>query len=247
MRIISRLDIKTDILIKSIQFDGVRKIGNPEEYADKYFKKGVDEVFLINNTGTLYNTKLSRSVVQNVRSKISIPIAGGGGISSVKDAENLIAFGCDKVVINSLIHEKPKVFSEIISIFGSSSVVGSVQYSNKKKETTYYKMARESTKLDLSDTLKKYIDMGCGEILITEINNDGRYTGLDKELLNIINKYNKIPILIGGGFKGKSDIDIFYNHASAVVISSALHYKKVSLSDLLEQRNSLSYKNFNKK
>ena len=59
--------------------------------------------------------------------------------------------------------------------------------------------------------------------------------------------YPQIPILIGGGFKGKSDIDIFYNHASAVVISSALHYKKVSLSDLLEQRNSLSYKNFNKK
>ena len=237
MRIISRLDIKTETLIKSIQFDGVRKIGNPKDFALKYFNSGIDEIFLINNTGSLYDTKLDKSVLRDVRSIVSIPIAAGGGITNVKDAEDLITSGCDKLVINSLIHEKPDIFSEIVKIFGSSSVVGSIQYSKKRSDTTFYKMARETTNLDLSETIKKYIDCGCGEILITEIDNDGRYVGLDRNLKNIIKRYEDLPILIGGGFKDKDDLENFYDSASAVVISSSLHYDKVQISDLLEWRD----------
>ncbi|MDA7552997.1 HisA/HisF-related TIM barrel protein [Candidatus Pelagibacter sp.] len=236
MRIISRLDIKTDLLIKSIQFDGVRKIGNPEQFAVKYFNENIDEIFLINNTGSLYNTQLNGLIVKNIRSKVSIPIAGGGGIRSLENAENLINSGCDKIVINSLIHENPKIFSQIISMFGSSSVVGSIQYSRIKKDTTYYKMARETTGIKLSDMIKKYIDLGCGEILITEINNDGRFLGLDLELIDITKQFEQVPILIGGGFKDEEDIEAFNLHASAVVISSALHYEKIKIKDLIYKR-----------
>ena len=239
MRIISRVDIKNDSLIKSIQFDGVKKIGDPVEHAIRYFKEGIDEIFLINNTGSLYDTKLDGNIINKIRSKVSIPIAGGGGISNLKDAKNFITNGCDKVVINSLIHENPKNFSEIVSLFGSSSVVGSIQYNREQKDSTLYKMAREKTGVNLSDTIKRYIDLGCGEILITEISRDGRYLGLDQDLVDVVKKFEETPILIGGGFSGYDDINKFNNHASGIVMSSALHYKKINLKDVIEKKNNL--------
>ena len=239
MRIIARLDIKTGMLIKSVQFDGQRKLGKPEDFASEYFNKKIDEIFLINNTGSLYNTTLENEVIKKIRKKISIPIAGGGGVSTTKDAEELIKNGCDKIVLNTLLYEKPKVFSEIVSVFGSSSVVGSIQYNSTKNYSTYYKMAREKTGIDLVDAIKKNLDFGCGEILITEINRDGRYKGIDQNALGTIKKFKNTPILIGGGFKEKKEIELFNNHVSAIVISSSLHYQKVDLKDLIDYKNLL--------
>ena len=239
MRLIARLDIKTGMLIKSVKFDGQRKIGNPEEFALKYSENNIDEIFLVNNTGSLFNTTLDSKIVKNIRSKVTMPIAGGGGINSTSEVERLIKSGCDKIILNTLLYENPKIFSEIVSIFGSSSVVGSIQYSRENKSSTYYKMAREQTGLNIFDTIKKNIEYGCGEILITEISRDGNYKGLDKETISVAKKFKEVPILIGGGFRDKNEIGFFKNNISAIVISSSLHYSKVNLSELIDHKNYL--------
>jgi imidazole glycerol-phosphate synthase subunit HisF len=243
MRIIARLDIKTGMLIKSVQFDGQRKIGEPKDFAQNYYDEKIDEIFLINNTGSLYDTLLELDIIKKIRSLVSIPIAGGGGIKTVQDAEKLFNSGCDKIVMNTLLYENPKVFSEIVSIFGSSSVVGSIQYNQKNDNLTYYKMARELTGMSLDETINKNIEFGCGELLITEINRDGHFSGLDKKLINTAKKFSHLPILIGGGFIGKKEIDDFKNVISAIVISSAFHYKKIQLKNLIDYRN-LLFNNF---
>ena len=237
MRIIARLDVKTGFLIKSIKFDGQKKIGPPENFAFKYYENNIDELIILNNTGSLFNTLLDSNILEKIRSKVSIPISAGGGISSTKDAEKLINSGCDKIIINSLLYENPKVFSEIVSVFGSSSVIGSIQYKRNNKNTTYFRMAREQSSLSLSDTIKKNIDYGCGEILLTEINNDGTYKGLDTTIYKDIKNFKSVPFLIGGGFNKIEEINYFNNFASAVVISSSFHYSKVRIKELINSRN----------
>ena len=232
MRIISRLDIKNNNLIKSIKFDGVRKIGDPKTFAKIYYENKIDEIFLINNTGSLYNTKLEKNLIKEIRSLVSIPIACGGGITSVKDAESLIKNGCEKVVINTLIHNDYKEFKKIISLLGSSSVVGSIQYSSEKNNLTYYKMGRELTGFDLEETIRKYIDIECGEILITDISRDGKYTGLDTNIFGIIEKFKNTPILVGGGFRDLEEIYLFKDKVSAIVSSSTLHFNKIDLNTI---------------
>ena len=217
---------------------GQKKIGNPNEFALKYYDENIDEIFLINNTGSLYDTLLETKIVENIRSKISIPIAGGGGIKNKDDAKKLFDSGCDKIVINSLLYESPKNFSEIVSIFGSSSVVGSIQY-DQKKDLTYYKMARELTGMNLSDTIKRNVELGCGEILITDINRDGHYRGLSNDLLNIAKTFKEVPILVGGGFRNVDELENFKNDISAIVISSSLHYKKIELKEIIDFRNKI--------
>ena len=119
MRIISRLDIKSNLLIKSVKFDGVKKIGDPKIFASNYYNSGVDELMLINNTGSLYNTQLDKSLIKSIRKDKALPITSGGGIKSLSDAISLIESGSDKIVINSLIHKNYTEAKKIINTLGS--------------------------------------------------------------------------------------------------------------------------------
>ena len=246
MRIISRLDIKQGILIKSIMFDGVRKLGSPDEFAKKYYQQGIDELILINNTGSLYNTKLDKSIVKRIRVGKAIPISAGGGITCYDDAMELIENGCDKIVLNSLIHKNTNEVKKIIKSIGSSSVIGSIQYEKRDdKYISLYEMARETNYLALKDTLKLYSDLGVGEILITHVTRDGCYSGLSDEINDEILKYNKkIPILLSGGFSESSELYQFKNFLSGVVVSSAFHYEKIDVKKVIDYRNEIFNEEF---
>ena len=234
MRIISRLDIKSNLLIKSVKFDGVKKIGDPNIFAINYYNSGVDELMLVNNTGSLY-------LIKSIRKDKALPITSGGGIKSLSDAISLIESGSDKIVINSLIHKNYKEAKKIINTLGSSSVVGSIQFDNKNgKFITLYEMAREFTRLSLTDTIEKYIDLGIGEILLTDINRDGCYAGLNEKLIEILTEFkDKAPLLLSGGFFDKTEIKKFKKVVSGIVISSAIHYNKIKLKEITNYNNKL--------
>ena len=202
MRIISRLDIKQSSLVKSVMFDGVRKVGDPIDIAKKYYNSSIDELMLINNTGSLYGTQLDPNIVQKIRNGKAIPISAGGGITNLDQAKKLVSAGADKIVLNTLIHQNPQEVSKIIDILGSSSVVGVIEVDTRSSiPTSAYEMSRQSSGLDLDQTIKKYLNLGVGEIVLTDVGRDGCYTGLNKDFIEIVKKYKyEAPFLISGGF-----------------------------------------------
>ena len=241
MRIIARLDIKLGTLIKSVMYDGVRKLGNPKDFAKDYYDNGIDELMLINNTGSLYGTKLDLNLIKEIRDKKALPISAGGGINSYEDAINLIQSGSDKVVINSLIHKNPKEVVKIVDALGSSSVTGAIQFENRNENyVTLYEMAREATELNLIDTIKKYRDLGIGELLITDIKRDGCYTGLNRDIAEKISEFkNAFPIILSGGFNKIEDIDFYKDILSGVAISSVIHFKSLTVTEIMNYKNKI--------
>ena len=233
MRLIARLDIKNDYLMKSIKYDGVRRIGDIINYAEKYYLNGIEELIITNVTGSLYQTKLDINIIKKIRKIVHIPIAGGGGITNLKDAEILLDSGCDKIIINSVINENINEAEKIIKHIGSSSVLGSIQYSDINSLSTHYRMGRDNTGLSLQNTIKKYNELGVGEILLTNISREGTYSKLDKDIMSILNSFKHIPILVGGGFKSPDELTFYKDKVSAVVISSALHYNKTTVKELI--------------
>tara|TARA_B100000989_G_C19533104_1_gene471541 strand:- start:7594 stop:8328 length:735 start_codon:yes stop_codon:yes gene_type:complete len=241
MRIIARLDIKQGILIKSIMFDGVKKLGDPKEFAQNYYDQGIDELLLINNTGSLYNTKIDSNLIKQIRSLKAIPISAGGGIKSLDDAKKIIDSGCDKIVINSLIHNNYPEAEKIINCLGSASVIGAIQFEKKKLTNniqTFYEMARENTGLTLKQCISKYKELGVGELLLTDVSRDGIYSGLSEEIMDEIeeNKFN-FPLLISGGFKDISEMRKYDKKISGIIISSSFHYKKIKVEEIINFRN----------
>ena len=237
MRIIGKLDIKQTQLIKSIRYDGVRKLGNIKKYLDKYLNFNLDEVIILNCTGSLYNTKIDYKLLKELNSVCNFPVCAGGGIKSLDDAKKLIFNGSDKIVINSLIHENVKEAQKIVDTFGSASVVGSIQYRMKNsKFETFHTMSRVKTKYNLIDCINYFEDIGVGEIILNNVDKDGKISGIDDspEVLEIIEEKKDIPFLINGGFNSFHQLKNMNKLFSGIIISSALHYEKISIFDILE-------------
>ena len=100
-RIIARLDIKGPNLIKGINFEGLRKLGNPNDFAIKYYVEEVDEILFMDNVASLYGRNSLFDVIKKSTEQIFVPITVGGGIRNLSDVEKILKSGADKVAINS--------------------------------------------------------------------------------------------------------------------------------------------------
>ena len=126
MRIIPRLDVKNDKLVKTICLEGLRKIGDPNQYAKTYANDGADELLLMDIVASLYGRNNLFEIIYNISKDIFIPLTVGG-IRSVKDGIKLLENGADKVAINSATFENTNLISNLANQIGSSSVVLSIE------------------------------------------------------------------------------------------------------------------------
>ena len=236
MRIISRLDIKGSNLIKGIQLEGLRVIGDPNLYAKKYFDDGADELLLIDCVASLYGRNNLFDIIKKASNEIFIPITVGGGIRSVDDAEKLFLSGADKIAINSKAIVEPEIINTLAKNFGSQAIVASIQAKrlNGSKWFAYYDNGREQSDRNVIDWATEVQDRGAGEILITSVDKEGTKKGYDMELCKTINSICEIPVIYSGGMKSKSDLEQFkeFSECDAVAVASILHYNETSISEI---------------
>jgi cyclase len=190
MRLIPRLDIKNDYVIKGINLEGLRKVGKPLDLLEKYYKEGADEICLIDSVASLYGRNNLFSIIENATKNIFIPLTVGGGIRSLQDIELALNSGADKVAINSYATENPNFICEASKNLGSSTIISYIEAKKKNhsKWEAYKYFGREKTGLDIIDWIKKVQDLGCGEILLTSVDHEGLEKGLDYNLLDNIVK-----------------------------------------------------------
>jgi cyclase len=236
MRIIPRLDVKNDNLIKTICLEGLRKIGNPNEFARKYADQGADELLFMDLVASLYGRNNLFDIINNISKDIFIPITVGGGVRCVSDATKLLENGADKVLLNSATFSNRELISNLANQIGSSSVVLSIE-AKKINEDWYafYNSGRENSKVTVKEWIKEGIAKGAGEICITSVDREGTEEGFDLELLKKIKLLNiKKPLIISGGISGKEDIREIKKiiDCSAVSVASVLHYNKKKVNDL---------------
>lgn len=236
MRIISRLDIKGSNLIKGIQLEGLRVIGDPNLYAKKYFDDGADELLLIDCVASLYGRNNLFDIIKKASNEIFIPITVGGGIRSVDDAEKLFLSGADKIAINSKAIVEPEIINTLAKNFGSQAIVASIQAKrlNGSKWFAYYDNGREQSDRNVIDWATEVQDRGAGEILITSVDKEGTKKGYDMELCEKINSVCEIPVIYSGGMKSKNDLEQFkeFSECDAVAVASILHYNETSISEI---------------
>ena len=207
-RIIPRLDIKGQNLIKGINLEGLRVVGNPNEFAKKYYEQGADELIFMDNVASLYGRNNLYDVIHEATKNVFIPITVGGGIRSIKDANKVLRAGADKIAINTAAVRNPKIISELSKIFGSQCIVVSIEAKkiNDKYWEVYTLNGREKTGINLIDWIKRIIECGAGEILLTSVDRDGTKKGFDTELIKVSSKICSIPLIVSGGCGSLNDI-----------------------------------------
>ena len=235
LRVIARLDLKNQFLIKGINLEGLRKIGNPNEFAYEYYLDGIDEIIFIDIVASLYERKNLINVIKSASNNIFIPLTAGGGIRSIADAKSLFNSGADKICINTAAVKNPKILKNLSEEYGSQSIVLGIETKliNNNWEI-YYDNGREKTGIKTVEWIEEALSYGIGEILLTSIDKEGTKKGFDIKLLEDIGKISSVPIIISGGMGSLSHLDkiVKIDSLSAIAIASNLHYKDYKVSEI---------------
>jgi len=181
LRIIPRLDIKGKNLIKGVQLEGLRVMGDPHQFALKYYRAGADELVYMDIVASLYGRNNLSDIIKRAADQVFIPITVGGGIRSVDDARHILRYGADKVAINTAAIARPDLISEVARRFGSQAMVLSIEAKQVApgKWEAYTDNGRERTGLDVLEWVRKGVEMGAAEILLTSVDREGTRKGFD--------------------------------------------------------------------
>ncbi|WP_415323328.1 imidazole glycerol phosphate synthase subunit HisF [Candidatus Pelagibacter sp. Uisw_127] len=237
MRIIARIDIKNEYAIKSINLEGNRKVGDPNSLGVKYYKDKADEIIFMDSVASLYGNNNLFELIKKISKNIFVPITIGGGLRTISDMTQALNCGADKVAINSAAIKNPKLIKDAVKIFGSSTVVVSIETKKNAQGDweIFYKNGREPSKILLYDWIKITQEFDCGELLITSINNEGTKKGFDLELLYEVEKMNlRTPIIFSGGCGKLEHIENIKSRLKhdAIAIASVLHYDLLKIKDI---------------
>lgn len=228
IRIIPRLDIKGANLIKSINFEGLRVIGDPNEYAQKYYNQGADEIIYMDCVASLYGRNNLDEIVSSAAKDVFIPMTVGGGVRSLEDASRLLRCGADKLAVNTAAVANPNLISEIASTFGSQCFVLSVEAKQVAiaKWEVYTNNGRDRTGLDVKDWIKTAVSLGAGEILLTSVDREGTRQGFDIPLNKAVADAVDVPVIASGGMGVERDLVVLVESTNvrAVAIADLLHY-----------------------
>ena len=236
-RLVARLDIKGAALIKGIQMEGIRKLGDPREFAVDYYKNGIDELIYMDSVASLYERDVIYDLVSQTAENVFVPITVGGGIRSVDEARKMLRAGADKIAINTAATKRPELISEVANAFGSQCMV--LQIDAKKIERgweVYCDCGREPTGLDAIEWAERVTGLGAGEILLTAIDKDGTRSGMDYELIAAVTGAVPIPVIGSGGVGGADHIKraVTDANADAIAVASAFHYRKITPEEARE-------------
>ena len=236
LRIIPRLDIKGKNLIKGVQLEGLRVMGDPNEFALRYYEAGADELVFMDIVASLYGRNNLSDIISRAADQVFIPITVGGGIRSTDDARHILRSGADKVAINTAAVARPALISEIARHFGSQAMVLSIEAKQVApgRWEVFTDNGRERTGLDVLEWAVQGVSLGAGEILLTSVDREGTRKGFDVDLIRKVSDAVTVPVIASGGM---GTLDHFVaaattGRADAVSMAHVLHYKTLALGEI---------------
>lgn len=239
VRLIARLDIKAPNLIKGIQLEGLRVIGDPNEYARRYYEAGVDEIICMDIVASLYDRNNLAAIIERATRDVFIPITVGGGVRSVQDVRELLRAGADKVAINTAAVRNPSLVGELARTFGSQCVVLSIEakQTGPGRWEAYTDNGREHTGLDVIEWARRGAALGAGEIMLTSVDREGTRKGFDTDLIKAICDVVEIPVIASGGMGTFEHLReaVEAGNADAVAMADVLHYNRMTLPEIRMQ------------
>lgn len=228
-RVVARLDVKTGHLVKGRQMEGVRKLGDPAVFAERYANDGADELLFCDVVASLYGRCSMLDVIEHAAEHVFIPITVVGGLRSVEDMRQAMRFGADKVGINTAAIAHPELITEAAHAFGKQAVVVSIE----AKRTghgfeAYTDSGREPTGKEVGEWAQEAQERGAGEILVTSVDRDGTEDGYDLDLLERFAGVS-IPLVFGGGLRSGVDAELARRRADAASAGAAFHSGRTSI------------------
>ena len=242
-RVIPCLDVNAGRVVKGVKFQGLRDAGDPVALAAAYAAQGADELVLLDVSATIEGRANRLETVRAVRAVLDIPLAVGGGLRTVADAEALLAAGADKVAVNTAAASRPELLTELAQRFGCQCVVLSLDAARYADGAPGWELVvhagRTRTGRDAVAWARQAEELGAGEILLTSWDRDGTRSGYDLPLLTAVSQAVQVPVIASGGASTPTHLqEALAAGADAVLAASIFHdgdYTVASLKAALRE------------
>ena len=235
-RIIPCLDVRDGVVVKGVNFVGIKEVGDPVDCAIEYDRQGADEITFLDITATHEGRSTMIDVVRETARNVFVPLTVGGGIRSVDDFRALLRAGADKISVNSAAVLDPKLISEAAEQFGSQCVVVAIDARRRPEGgfTVVVNGGRIDMGIDAVEWARTCERLGAGEILLTSMDTDGCKNGFDLELTRAVSDAVRIPVIASGGCGKLEHFSEVFEHtgADAALAASLFHFRELTVGEV---------------
>ncbi|MDP1801688.1 MAG: AglZ/HisF2 family acetamidino modification protein [Bacteroidota bacterium] len=230
VRYIPCLLLKDNGLVKTVNFKNPKYVGDPINTVRIFNEKEVDELIFLDIEATPKNREPNYKLLAEIANECFMPLAYGGGIKTFEQAQKIYNIGIEKVAINSFLHKDLNLVTQISEVYGAQAVIGVIDVKKNffGKNQIVSNSANDKHKYTIEEWVKRLEKAGVGEILITSVDNEGTWNGLDVELIKQVTSISKVPVIAHGG-AGNIDhlvAGIKQGGANAIAMGSMVVYQK---------------------
>lgn len=231
-RLIARLDVKGEKLVKPIHLEGLRVVGDPHEYALRYYHQGADELLYMDAVASLYGRNHLAGLIERATDSIFVPVTVGGGVRSLDDVRALFSAGADKICLNTAAVRTPDLVARIADRYGAQAVTVSIEAKRSGSGwEAFTDNGRERTGKDAVQWAHDVVELGAGEILATSIDQEGTQKGFDLDLIRALAGL-PVPVVASGGCGSVEHVQEARDAgADAVAVAHCLHYGKFTVRE----------------
>lgn len=207
-RVIPILLIKGNGLVKTKRFRDPVYVGDPINAIRIFNEKEVDELVVLDIDATPHDRPPRLDLLRTLTGECFMPLCYGGGIRAVATIEQVLRLGVEKVAINTALFEAPDMVRGAVSVYGSSTIVGSIDFRRGVfgQATAWVRSGQRNTRVPIVDAARRAEDLGVGEILLSSIERDGTMSGYDLDLIRSVSAAVRIPVIANGGAGSHSDL-----------------------------------------
>ncbi|MCB0733463.1 MAG: imidazole glycerol phosphate synthase subunit HisF [Flavobacteriales bacterium] len=246
-RLIPVLLLKGEGLVKTVKFKKPVYVGDPINAVKIFNDKEVDELVFLDIMASKERRGPNFKRLQSISTECFMPLGYGGGITKIEEIERIFQIGIEKVILNHSALESPQLIKDAVTLSGSQSVVGSVDYSigliGGRK--LYDHVSGKAMKQNLMDHINRMVEAGIGELMLNCVNRDGMRNGYDVEFINEVAAQISIPVIGAGGAGSVEDIKSLLKdgHVSAAAAGSMFVFHGPHKAVLINYPNQEKIKN----
>jgi imidazole glycerol-phosphate synthase subunit HisF len=232
-RIIAVLIVKDGIAVQSIGFRHYLPLGRPEIAVHFLNQWGIDEIILIDISVAKKDNPPNLDLIRSVANSCRVPLAVGGGVSSLDCIHQLMQCGADKVVLNQASLHDPDLIIKAASVFGEQCIIGSIDASLCGHHYKVYDYRTDQTIPKSPQEHARFLQsIGIGEIFLNSVDCDGKKSGFDLQLINLVSESITVPLIVCGGAGQPSHfVDVIrHSTASAIAASNFFHFYEHSVT-----------------
>jgi cyclase len=195
-------------VVKTTRFKAPAYVGDPINTVRIFNDKQVDELFFLDITASRERREPDEALLSRLVDECFMPIAYGGGVSSVDQMRRLFGLGIEKVVVNTAVLRDPDLVDRAASVFGSQSMV--VSLDARRRLFSGYEIVDHCGRVRPGrrpeELARQMQERGAGEILLTAIHREGTRKGYDLELTRRMADAVDVPLVANGGAGSLDDI-----------------------------------------